>query len=139
MTSADSISLILRRLDEIERKLDRIMEELMAPTAIGYSVRRGNRPGRTEATGLDQRSEQTTLENGLNMKDRLGWLLMAPFIIGPIVELGLRLRRWHMASECLLGIPSIGYGLAVGMVGGKVRTVAWRRKSKCAAILTSAS
>ena len=43
MTSADSISLILRRLDEIERKLDRIMEELR-PTAIGYSVRRGNRP-----------------------------------------------------------------------------------------------
>jgi hypothetical protein len=44
MTSADSISLILRRLDEIERKLAHIMEELMAPTAIGYSVRRGNRP-----------------------------------------------------------------------------------------------
>ena len=36
--------LILHRLDEIERKLDRIMEELLAPTAIGYSVRRGNRP-----------------------------------------------------------------------------------------------
>ena len=44
MTSADSLSLILRRLDEIERKLDRMMEELMAPTAIGYSVRRGNLP-----------------------------------------------------------------------------------------------
>ena len=43
MTSADSLSLILRRLDEIERKLDRMMEELR-PTAIGYSVRRGNRP-----------------------------------------------------------------------------------------------
>jgi hypothetical protein len=28
MTSADSLSLILRRLDEIERKLDRILEEL---------------------------------------------------------------------------------------------------------------
>jgi hypothetical protein len=28
MTSADSLSLILRRLDEIERKLDRMMEEL---------------------------------------------------------------------------------------------------------------
>jgi hypothetical protein len=40
MTSA---SLILRRLDEIERKLDRMMEELR-PTAIGYSVRRGNLP-----------------------------------------------------------------------------------------------
>jgi tetrahydromethanopterin S-methyltransferase subunit G len=44
MTSADSLSPILRRLDEIERKLDRMMEELRAPTAIGYSVRRGNRP-----------------------------------------------------------------------------------------------
>jgi hypothetical protein len=42
MTSADSLLLILRRLDEIERKLDRIMKELQ-PTAIGYSVRRGNR------------------------------------------------------------------------------------------------
>jgi hypothetical protein len=27
----------------------------------------------------------------------------------------------------------------VGMVGGEVRTVAWRRKSKCAGILTPAS
>jgi hypothetical protein len=43
MTPADSLSLILRRLDEIERKLDRIMEEVR-PTAIGYSVRRGNSP-----------------------------------------------------------------------------------------------
>jgi hypothetical protein len=43
MTSSDSLSLILRRLDEIERKFDRMMEELL-PTAIGYSVRRGNRP-----------------------------------------------------------------------------------------------
>jgi hypothetical protein len=43
ITSADSLSLILRRPDEIERKLDRMMEELR-PTAIGYSVRRGNRP-----------------------------------------------------------------------------------------------
>jgi len=46
MTSADNLSLILRRLDEIERKLDRMMEELMAPTAIGYSARKGNRPKR---------------------------------------------------------------------------------------------
>jgi hypothetical protein len=39
MTSADSLSLILRCLDEIERKLDRMMEELRTtPTAIGYSV-----------------------------------------------------------------------------------------------------
>ena len=44
MTSDDRLSLILRRLDEIERKLDRMMEELRAPTAIGYSVGRGNRP-----------------------------------------------------------------------------------------------
>jgi tetrahydromethanopterin S-methyltransferase subunit G len=44
MTSDDSLSLILRRLDEIERKLDRMMEELRPPTAIGYSVRRGNLP-----------------------------------------------------------------------------------------------
>ena len=44
MTPADSLSLILRRLDEIERKLDRMMEELRAPTAIGYSAGRGNRP-----------------------------------------------------------------------------------------------
>jgi len=43
MTSAD-LSLILRRLDEIERKLDRILEELRTPAAIGYSVRRGNLP-----------------------------------------------------------------------------------------------
>ena len=111
MTSADSISLILRRLDEIERKLDRIMEELMATTAIGYSVRRGNRPGRTEATGLDQRSEQTTLENGLNMKDRLGWLLMAPFIIGPIVELGLRLSdgTWHLNAFWVFLLSAMGW------------------------------
>jgi hypothetical protein len=47
MTSpADSLSLILRRLDVIERKLDRILEELRTPTAIGYSVRRGNLPGK---------------------------------------------------------------------------------------------
>jgi hypothetical protein len=43
-SDANSLSLILRRLDEIERKLDRIMEELRTPTAIGYSARRGNRP-----------------------------------------------------------------------------------------------
>jgi len=44
MTSANSLSLILRRLDEIERKLNRILEELRTPTAIGYSARRGNHP-----------------------------------------------------------------------------------------------
>ena len=44
MISDDSLSLILRRLDEIERKLDRMMEELRTHTAIGYSGRRGNFP-----------------------------------------------------------------------------------------------
>jgi tetrahydromethanopterin S-methyltransferase subunit G len=45
MTSTtDSLSLILRRLDEIERKLDRMLEELRTPTAIGYSARRGSHP-----------------------------------------------------------------------------------------------
>ena len=44
VTSTDSLLLILRRLDEIERKLDRMMEELRTPTAIGYSARRGNFP-----------------------------------------------------------------------------------------------
>jgi hypothetical protein len=44
MTSSDNLTLILRRLDEIERKLDPIMEELRTPAAIGYSVRRGNLP-----------------------------------------------------------------------------------------------
>ena len=43
MTSDDSLLLLLRRLDEVERKLHRMMEELR-PTAIGYSARRGNRP-----------------------------------------------------------------------------------------------
>jgi len=38
------LSLILRRLDEIERNLDRILEELRTPTAIGNSARRGNHP-----------------------------------------------------------------------------------------------
>jgi hypothetical protein len=47
MTSDDSFSLILQRLDEIERKLDPVREELCmmeTPTAIGYSARRGSRP-----------------------------------------------------------------------------------------------
>ena len=44
MTSDDSLLLLLRRLDEIERKLDHMLEELRTPMAIGYSVRRGNRP-----------------------------------------------------------------------------------------------
>jgi tetrahydromethanopterin S-methyltransferase subunit G len=44
MTSDNSLSLILERLDEIERKLDRMIEELQTPTAIGYSARRGSLP-----------------------------------------------------------------------------------------------
>jgi tetrahydromethanopterin S-methyltransferase subunit G len=44
MSPDDSLLLILRRLDEIERKLDRIMEELRTPTAIGYSASRGSLP-----------------------------------------------------------------------------------------------
>jgi tetrahydromethanopterin S-methyltransferase subunit G len=44
MTSSDSLLLLLRRLDEVERKLDHLLEELRTPTAIGYSVRRGNLP-----------------------------------------------------------------------------------------------
>ena len=44
MTSANSLLPILRHLDEIERKLDRMMEEIRTPTSIGYSVRRGNFP-----------------------------------------------------------------------------------------------
>jgi tetrahydromethanopterin S-methyltransferase subunit G len=46
MTSDNNLCLILRRLDEIERKLDRMLEELRTPTAIGYSVRRGNFPNK---------------------------------------------------------------------------------------------
>ena len=44
MTADDSLSLIFRRLDEIERKLEHVLDELQTPTAIGYSARRGNRP-----------------------------------------------------------------------------------------------
>ena len=50
LTSDNNLSLVLRRLDEIERKLDRMrkelrmMQELQTPTAIGYSARRGNLP-----------------------------------------------------------------------------------------------
>ena len=42
--AADSLSLILRRLNEIEHKLDHMLEELRTPTAISYSVRRGSHP-----------------------------------------------------------------------------------------------
>ena len=35
MTSDDSLSLILRRIDEIERKLNEVLEELRAPQPSG--------------------------------------------------------------------------------------------------------
>jgi len=47
MTSDNSLLPILRRLDEIERKLDDVLQDLRTlntPAAIGYSVRRGNLP-----------------------------------------------------------------------------------------------
>jgi tetrahydromethanopterin S-methyltransferase subunit G len=44
MIPANSLLPILHRLDEIERKLDHMMEELRALSPIGYSVRRGNLP-----------------------------------------------------------------------------------------------
>jgi hypothetical protein len=44
MSPDGSLLLILRRLVEIERKLDHMLEELQTPTAIGYSARRGNLP-----------------------------------------------------------------------------------------------
>ena len=55
MTSDNSVSLILRRLDEIERKLDDLLQELRTlntPAAIGYSVRRAIFQGRTEERKL---------------------------------------------------------------------------------------
>ena len=57
------------------------------------------------------RSEQKTLENDLNMKDWLGWLLMAPFIIGPIVELGLRLSdgTWHLNAFWVFLLSAMGW------------------------------
>ncbi len=57
------------------------------------------------------RSEQTTLENGLNMKDWLGGLLMAPFIIGPIVELGLGLSdgAWHQNAFWIFVLSAMGW------------------------------
>ena len=44
MTSDNDLLPIIRSLDEIERKLDRMLEELRTPTAIGYSARRGSFP-----------------------------------------------------------------------------------------------
>ena len=43
--SDDKLLLLQRRLDEVERKLERMMEELRIPTAIGYfPARRAYRP-----------------------------------------------------------------------------------------------
>ena len=53
MTSAKSLS-ILRRLDEIERKLDSMLEELRTPKAIGYSGRRGSLPRKDSRKELAQ-------------------------------------------------------------------------------------
>ena len=45
------------------------------------------------------------------MKDRLGWLLMAPFIIGPIVELGLHLSdgTWHQNAFWVFLLSAMGW------------------------------
>jgi hypothetical protein len=53
MNFDNSLALILQRLDEIERKPDRMLEELRTPAAIGYSVRRGSLP-RKECRILNQ-------------------------------------------------------------------------------------
>jgi hypothetical protein len=48
MSPDDRLLLILRRLDEIERKLDCLLEELKAPTALDIQHPRiddGNAPG----------------------------------------------------------------------------------------------
>ena len=61
MTSAD-LSLILRRLDEVGRKLDRVLEELQTlntPTAIGYSARRGSRPRKDQETNVWRKATLT--------------------------------------------------------------------------------
>jgi hypothetical protein len=54
---------------------------------------------------------QITRENGPNMKDWLGWMLMAPFIIGPIVELGLRLSdgTWHLNAFWVFLLSAMGW------------------------------
>ena len=48
MTSDDRLSLILRRLDEIERKLDQVLEELRTP----HGHRLFGTPGQLSKEGL---------------------------------------------------------------------------------------
>jgi hypothetical protein len=49
------------------------------------------------------------------MRDRflfwLGWLLMAPFILGPIVELGLHLSdgTWHQNAFWVFLLSAMGW------------------------------
>jgi hypothetical protein len=50
MTSADSLSLILCRLDEVESKLDRMLEELRDPPSA-YRLFRA--PGQSSKEGLN--------------------------------------------------------------------------------------
>jgi hypothetical protein len=45
MTSNDNLTLILRRLDEIERKLDRMLEELRTPAATDAAPGSGDDAG----------------------------------------------------------------------------------------------
>ena len=64
MTSDDTVSLILRRLDEIERKLDDMRDGLRGletRTAIGYSVRRGRRQGKIEAARCSATARSATV------------------------------------------------------------------------------
>jgi hypothetical protein len=49
MTSDNDLLPILRRLDEIERKLDRILEELRTPTALAIQCAGAVFQGRTDA------------------------------------------------------------------------------------------
>jgi hypothetical protein len=62
MTSDDRLSLILRRLDEIERKLDHVLEELRTPTAIGYSA-----SGAIALTPLEHKWPLSAAMHGLDL------------------------------------------------------------------------
>jgi hypothetical protein len=47
MSSDDGLLVILRRLDEIERKLDHMLEELRTPTAIRHAGAIVQEPGQS--------------------------------------------------------------------------------------------